>query len=768
MNGQSLSPKRITEIAGLICLALSLFLLLALLSYHPLDPSLRHYYGPENVSIHNLTGSVGSYVADTLLWFMGLGIIWLPAMLLVVALRYFRDPEFGIGPAVAAGTAGLIFATSSLFGLLVGDVTIYANPLDTGGLLGSATAKLLDAHLRLAGSLIILGLVLIVALMILFDFSVVSFAGKSAAAAGKAAKSGGSLFERLRAKFGAKQDEPPFEEKPAAPPAPVIEEVKRETLKEKLAKAEQTHFDFTSRVSGKFRLPPLNLLDRIERKDTRIKRDALIGNSRILEKKLADFGVEGKVVEVKPGPVITMYELEPAPGVKINKITNLSDDLALALRAPSIRIIAPIPGRGAIGIEIPNQEREPVRLRDILDHAAFKESPCRLPIALGEDIVGNPVITELIRMPHLLIAGTTGSGKSVSLNAMICSILFKAPPEEVKFIMIDPKRLELSGYEGIPHLLHPVVVDPKKASLVLRWAVEEMERRYRIISAVGVKSIEGYNRLQAGKKPLAESAPLPNAAGAGEAGSEEAADGDEAAAGGNPVRKAAEEAFRKVEPLPDRLPYIVIIIDELADLMMVAQRNVEESLTRLAQMARAAGIHLILATQRPSVDVITGIIKANFPTRISFKVSSKVDSRTILDQLGAEKLLGAGDMLFIPPGTSLLTRIHGAYVSDTEIDRIVDFVKKQGKPAYDQSITEYEPDEADAEKPDEEFDEKYDEAVALVTDLGQASISLVQRYLKIGYNRAAGIIERMEAEGVVGPADGAKPRKVLARKIPHG
>jgi S-DNA-T family DNA segregation ATPase FtsK/SpoIIIE len=755
------SQKRTSEIAGLGCLALALFLLLALLSYHPLDPSLRHYYGPENISIQNLTGSVGSYTADTLIWVAGLGIIWLPAMLLVVALRYFRDPEFRIGPAVTAGTAGLIFSTSGLFGLLVGKITIYASPLDTGGLLGTATATLLDTHLRLAGSLIILGLILVVALMILFDFSVVSFAGRSAAAAGRAARTGGSFLERIRRRFDRKE-EAPVESEQTSVSTPIIEEPKQQTLKEKLVKAEQTHFDFTTRVTGKFRLPPLNLLDRVERRDTRMKRDALIGNSRILEKKLADFGVEGKVVEVKPGPVITMYELEPAPGVKINKITNLSDDLALALRAPSIRIIAPIPGRGAIGIEIPNQEREPVRLRDILDHVAFRESPCRLPIALGEDIVGNPVITELIRMPHLLIAGTTGSGKSVSLNAMICSILFKAPPDEVKFIMIDPKRLELSGYEGIPHLLHPVVVDPKQASLVLRWAVEEMERRYRIISTVGVKSIEGYNRLKTGKKPAAAPQPPDD-----DSSDEETGDEIENPPGRENILPQAPSALPRDEPLPDRLPYIVIVIDELADLMMVAQRNVEESLTRLAQMARAAGIHLILATQRPSVDVITGIIKANFPTRISFKVSSKVDSRTILDQLGAEKLLGAGDMLFIPPGTSLLTRIHGAYVSDTEIDRIVDFVKKQGKPAYDPSIMEYEPDGTDGEKPDDEFDEKYDEAVALVTDLGQASISLVQRYMKIGYNRAARIIERMEAEGVVGPADGAKPRKVLARKIPH-
>ena len=761
MSEKTVLQRRAAEIAGVSCLALALFLLLALLSYHPLDPSLRHYYGPDSVSSRNLTGSVGSYIADTLIWVVGLGIIWLPAMLLVVALRYFREPQFRIGAAVATGTIGLVFATSGLFGLLIGNVQIYGSPLDTGGLLGIFMARLLDAHLSLAGSLIVLFLVMIIALMILFDFSLVTFTGRAAEAGRAALKAGRARIESRWEGIREKREAAVGPDKSAAPP--VIAETKREALKEKLQKAEQTHFDFVSRVNGKFKLPPLTLLDRVERKDTRIKRENLIANSRTLEKKLSDFGVDGKVVEVKPGPVITMYELEPAPGVKINKITNLSDDLALALRAPSIRIIAPIPGKGAIGIEIPNQEREPVRLRDVLDHATFRESPCRLPIALGEDIVGAPVIADLIRMPHLLIAGTTGSGKSVSLNAMICSILFKAPPDEVKFLMIDPKRLELSGYEGIPHLLHPVVVDPKKASLVLRWAVEEMERRYRIIGAVGVKSIEAFNQLRQGHPVGPETAAPTVDSGIGEEPA--AAAGDDAMLAASRV-KAAAASPGEIGELPDRLPYIVIIIDELADLMMVAQRNVEESLTRLAQMARAAGIHLILATQRPSVDVITGIIKANFPTRISFQVSSKVDSRTILDQLGAEKLLGAGDMLFVPPGVSRLVRIHGAYVSDTEIDRIVDFVKKQGQPAYDESIAEFEPDSAE-EKPDEEFDEKYDQAVELVTDLGQASISLVQRYMKIGYNRAARIIERMEAEGVVGPSDGAKPRKVLARKIPH-
>ena len=373
-----------------------------------------------------------------------------------------------------------------------------------------------------------------------------------------------------------------------------------------------------------------------------------------------------------------------------------------------------------------------------------------LTIALGVDFVGAPVIADLTKMPHLLIAGTTGSGKSVALNAMICSILFKAQPDDIKFLMVDPKRLELSSYEGIPHLMHPVVVDPKKASQVLRWTVEEMERRYKIISTLGVKSIDAYNEmiLTGAKGKTSQTTRT--------TGSENEPDTAEAVNVGQ-----SNPPIQHV-----RLPYIIVGIDELADLMMVAPRDVEESLTRLAQMARAAGIHLIIATQRPSVDVITGLIKANFPTRISFKVSSKIDSRTIIDQQGAEQLLGAGDMLFIPPGTSRLTRIHGAYLSDSEISRIVDFIKMQAQPTYDASIEKFEFESTQTQHDEDGYDEKYDEAVALVGELGQASISLVQRYMKIGYNRAARMIEQMEREGIVGPSDGAKPRKVLIRKLP--
>lgn len=713
------------EIPGVICLAIGIFLLLCLASYHPTDPSFTHFVA-ESVKTHNLIGYAGSYTADSLIRLLGLSAFLLPLVVLIVSAKYFLDRTFYVGTLSVAGFAGLILSTSGLFTAILAELQIYGVTLGTGGLLGALSSELLNNYFNQTGAYIILLLIFILSLMVMSNLSLVAL--------GRGLKEiVAALWASVMRLTSRHEESRRKNEQPQK--VPVIDETPALADKAKRKKTEQAHFDFIQ-TNGLFKLPPLTLLDQVERKDTRIKRESLIMNSRILEKKLADFGVEAKVLEVKPGPVITMYELEPAPGVKINKITNLTDDLALALRAPSIRIIAPIPGKAVIGIEIPNHERESVRLRDVLDNEAFLESPSKMPIALGEDIVGTPVITDLSRMPHLLIAGTTGSGKSVSLNAMICSILFKAPPDDVKFLMIDPKRLELSAYEGIPHLLHPVVVDPKKASQVLKWAVEEMERRYKVIVELGVKNIESFNKIIEKR----------------------------------PKEKIAPPADTGETVSPDRigltkLPYIIIVIDELADLMMVAQRNVEESLARLAQMARAAGIHLILATQRPSVDVITGVIKANFPTRISFQVSSKVDSRTILDQLGAEALLGSGDMLFMSPGTSKLARIHGPYVSDMEIERIVEFVKKQARPAYDESISEYQSDAAESGKPDEDYDEKYDEAVALVTELGQASISLVQRYLKIGYNRAARIIERMEAEGVVGPSDGVKPRKILTRKL---
>jgi len=498
-----------------------------------------------------------------------------------------------------------------------------------------------------------------------------------------------------------------------------------ETPSQEPAKPLQELFPFMT-VTGNFKLPPLDLLDKIPKSlDRQIQKESLRVNALRVEGKLRDFGVEGEVVEIVPGPVITMYEFKPAPGVKISKVAALADDLALNLRATNIRIVAPIPGKSAIGIEIPNNKRSLVTLKEILSSRLFLDSPYKITIALGMDIVGQPVITDLTKMPHLLVAGATGTGKSVSINAMINSILFKSSPEKVRFVMIDPKRIELLPYQDIPHLLHPVVNYPKEATKALRWAVDEMERRYTLLSLKGVKNIDTYNRKLKNEQSLIE----PH------------------------VNKERN----------DYLPYIIIIIDELADLMMVSSREVEESLTRLAQMARAAGIHMILATQRPSVDVLTGIIKANFPTRISFQVSSRVDSRTILDTMGAEHLLGDGDMLFLPPGVSKLTRIHGAYVSEEEVKRVTSFLKAQMKPDYDSSIAdeirvEEEPEEEEGDK-----DEKYQEAVDLVLQTGQASISFVQRKLRVGYNRAARMIEAMEKQGIVGPSDGSRPREILRK-----
>jgi len=735
--------KRVREIKGVVCLALAVFLLLCLFSYSPHDPSFTHFV-VDGQATHNLTGKFGSYVSDSLIRLMGFSVFLLPAALLVCAFQFFLRPAFEIIVTRVCGFLVFTLSLTGLFGaLLKNGVTLYGEKLKAGGLIGSGFVWFLLSYFNAAGTYIILIVILIISLYFVIDYSIVSVTGKFSQGIAALPARFKQRWAILLARFSKPKIEiktPPAAEAPE-PPA----------RKAKPRKVEQTHFDFTKMKSdGKFQLPPFTLLEEAPQKDTRVKRDLLVANSRILEKKLADFGVEAKVVEVLPGPVITMYELEPAAGVKINRITNLADDLALALMAPSIRILAPIPGKSVIGIEIPNSKRDSVFLKDVLDNDAFTKSSHRLPIAMGVDFVGTPVIADLVKMPHLLIAGTTGSGKSVALNAMICSILFKAQPDDIKFLMVDPKRLELSSYEGIPHLMHPVVVDPKKASQVLRWTVEEMERRYKIISMLNVKSIDAYNEMIiTGAKGKAAQMPR-------QAKLDVSAEAD--------AEQTAEQNQPPIQHV--KLPYIIVIIDELADLMMVAPRDVEESVTRLAQMARAAGIHLIIATQRPSVDVITGLIKANFPTRISFKVSSKIDSRTIIDQTGAEQLLGAGDMLFIPPGTSKLTRIHGAYVSDPEISRVVDYVKMQAQPTYDASIEKFELESAHAQSNEEGYDEKYDEAVALVGELGQASISLVQRYLKIGYNRAARMIEQMEREGIVGPSDGAKPRKVLIRKLP--
>ena len=505
--------------------------------------------------------------------------------------------------------------------------------------------------------------------------------------------------------------------------------------------------------SSNYQVPPLSLLKDVPFEtgiDTDKAHKDILASSAILEKKLADFGVQGRVVQVLPGPVITIFEYEPAPGIKVSRISALSDDLALAMRCVSLRILAPVPGKSVVGIEIPNLRRETIYFKDVMESDEFQGSDSKLTLAIGKDITGEPAVQDLAKTPHLLMAGSTGSGKSVGLNSMICSILLNATPDEVKMIMIDPKMLELSIYDGIPHLIAPVVTNPKKAAAALQWAVTEMESRYKMMAERGVRNISGFNDLA---EKLQKEYEI------------EFKKHEKANKGLKSVSEDNDEEEVLLPEPPAKLPYVVVLIDELADLMMVASKGVEESLTRLAQMARAAGIHLIVATQRPSVDVLTGIIKANFPTRMSYKVTSRVDSRTILDAMGADKLLGRGDMLFLPPGSSNLLRLHGVMVSDEEIERIVNFTKKQAKPLYEEDIFQVAEIEAKDQAEEEEYDEKYDEALAIVAKERQASISYIQRRLRIGYNRAARIIETMEREGVVGPSDGVKPREVYVSPI---
>jgi S-DNA-T family DNA segregation ATPase FtsK/SpoIIIE len=479
-----------------------------------------------------------------------------------------------------------------------------------------------------------------------------------------------------------------------------------------------------ARLMANFKLPESEMLA-VPAARPEVADAELMDRARQLAEKCSEFNVSGKVTRISPGPVVTTFEFKPDPGVKYSRITGLVDDLCLGLKAESVRIDR-IPGKSTVGIEVPNTTRETIRLREVIESKEFRDSSSKLTLALGKTIYGSNYVADLKKMPHLLIAGATGAGKSVALNSILISMLYKASPDEVKFILVDPKRLELGLYADLPHLLTPIVTDPKRASYSLKWAVSEMENRYKHLAAFGVRNIDQYNT--------------------------------DVCASFDPKRDADKD------DVPKPLPYIVVIIDELADLMMVSARDVEESITRLAQMARAVGIHLILATQRPSVDVITGLIKANFPSRISFRVSSKVDSRTIIDSNGAEGLLGQGDMLFLPPGTSRLVRVHGAYVDEKEVKRVCDFIRAQGQPAYDERVTMSEKEMEGSEVGELRRDEKYYEAVKIVVEMGRASTSVLQRRLRIGYGRAASIIDMMEHEGVIGPEEGAsKPRQVLVK-----
>ncbi len=689
----------------------AVFLLLCLVSYTlPILNSAS--YTPEA----NWCGSVGDLIARILMGTLGVSSFWFVVLLIFFSVQFFsRKSDFGRLPLICVGSVGILIGSSSLMGIMFPAVDDYVVILDhyypAGGYVGSGLATLLTTYLSGPGAILLLFLLLIFSLMMSVRFSPY-FMGK------KLVSAYGRIGETYRQKSTEKQKKEKAPSKPVVQPemlatVPNVNEPVR--LENGLDEDGDEDFHVKPVSSGEYRLPGIGLLDKVEQSEDEVELELYYEVSRKLEEKLADFGIAGKVEGISPGPIVTTYEFAPAPGIKITRIMSLADDLAMGLKAESVRIVGSIPGKAALGIEIPNPKREIVYIRDIIASEQFKNASSMLTIGLGKDVVGQSVIADLAKMPHLLIAGATGSGKSIGINAIICSILFKATPDEVRFLMIDPKRIELSGYENIPHLLHPVVVNPKMANRALQWAVHEMERRYILLEEKRVKSFASYN-------------------------------------------EAVEDE--------EKLPFIVIIVDELSDLMMVSSREVEESIARLAQMARAAGMHLILATQRPSVDVLTGLIKANFPTRISFKVFSKVDSRTILDMSGAEHLLGAGDSLFMPPGKAKMERIHGAYISEKETERVIAFLKEQGTAQYEESVIEaVEEQEGNGDFiSDDDYDEKYDDAVALVCETGQASISMVQRRLRVGYNRAARMIEIMEKEGIVGPSDGSKPREVLARK----
>lgn len=666
----------------------------------------------------NWCGEIGFFIAKGLLGFTGWGAFLLPALLLLSALLSFRIRfSWHRLPQLTAGLTGAII---SCCGLLASLVLVDSQFADTGGFLGKITFSVLAGGVGNIGTVLVLSLVFLVSLMLATRFSVYAFL-LFCGVFGKWLSS--ILFSGMQKAVQPRQKNERLSQRAAPPPVREVAEPQvlvtaavpefKEFVPSTPTKSAADEFAAKPVARGDWKLPPLSLLTKGGQVTEFLDKEVYYKLSQQLEQKLKNFGVSGKVIGISPGPVVTTYEYAPAPGVKINKIAGLADDLALGLKAQSVRVIGSVPGKAALGIEIPNDQRQIVYIRDLLAADEYRQNSHKLTIALGLDVVGNLALANLAKMPHLLIAGATGAGKSVGINTIIASILYNATPAEVRFLMVDPKRIELSGYEGIPHLLHPVVVDPKLASRALNWAVREMERRYRVLEEARVKSFDSYN-------------------------------------------ETAEE----------KLPYIVVIVDELADLMMVASKDVEAAIARLAQMARAAGIHMLLATQRPSVDVLTGLIKANFPTRISFKVSSKIDSRTILDASGAEHLLGAGDMLFLAPGTAALKRIHGAYISEKETAGIVTFWKNQGNTGYDETMMaeiEKENEKLSAEE-EGDFDDRYDEGVEVVTEAGQASISMIQRRLRIGYNRAARMIETMEREGIVGPADGAKPREVIARR----
>jgi len=769
--------RRLIVAAGAALGALGLAYVVALLSFHRTDPSLNN---ATDAAVLNLLGRPGAIVADLALQSLGLA-GFLPGIVIMVwGWRVLRHrPQGGWWVRLVLLPLAIIMTAIMLAALPL--------PADwplVGSLGGATGAMILDTLARISGaapaaiggagvavSLTLLFFVLGVPLMSYLRIGRRAHAGIERVSAllqgfyarlwGQSSDEAGARRAERSRQERAQRREPRLgdadeDEDVAIAPPPLERAVEKRagaTPVAKPAKAKpgkkasgQATLDLVP--DQRYALPPLDLLAKPPANAAvqKINDESLQKNARLLESVLDDFGVKGEIVQVRPGPVVTLYELEPAPGTKTSRVVGLADDVARSMSAVSVRI-AVVPGRSVIGIELPNRLRETVYLRELLTTETFERTAAKLALVLGKDIGGTPVIVDLARMPHLLIAGTTGSGKSVAINTMILSLIYRLPPDACKFIMIDPKMLELSVYDGIPHLLAPVVTDPRKAIVALKWTVREMEQRYRAMSKLGVRNIDGYNLRVAQAREN------------GETLTRKVQTGFDPETGG-PIYEE--------EPIPlDPLPLIVVVVDEMADLMLVAGKDIEAAIQRLAQMARAAGIHIIMATQRPSVDVITGTIKANFPTRVSFHVTSKIDSRTILGETGAEQLLGQGDMLYMANG-GRIARVHGPLVTDKEVESVVQFLKDQGEPTYVEDITREDDEpgpDLDAEEGGGSGDALYDEAVAIVCREGKASTSFIQRHLQIGYNRAARIIERMEKEGVVSTANRVGKREVLARNI---
>ena len=732
---------------------LGVYLTLVLYTYTPADSGWSH--AGMSARPHNWGGSAGAWLADLMLYVFGFSAWWFCIALLAsvwVSYRYLasrfllnkqQEKRHRFENAIrGSGFVLLVLGSSALEYMRMYSWKVQL-PRDPGGVLGETLGSFAQTSLGFNGATLILLMLFGLGFSLCFHVSWLAVAEKLGGAIEGAAQ---WLLQMYRAyqdrKIGevaiVKREEAVVKEREKfveAPPIQIVPQVVHVPKSERVEKEKQVSLFLDMPDTN---LPPLSLLDEPPVEQETVSVETLEYTSRLIEKKLGDFGVEVKVVAAYPGPVITRYEIEPATGVKGSQIVNLARDLSRALSLTSIRVVETIPGKNYMGLELPNPKRQIVRLSEIVGSKVYNDTASLLSVGLGKDIAGNPVVADLAKMPHLLVAGTTGSGKSVGINATILSLLYKADPNQVRLILIDPKMLELSIYEGIPHLLAPVVTDMRQAGHALNWAVNEMERRYKLMSKLGVRNLAGFNQKIADASKKSEKIP-------------------------NPFSLTPDAP----EPL-EKLPTIVIIIDELADLMMVVGKKVEELIARIAQKARAAGIHLILATQRPSVDVITGLIKANVPTRIAFQVSSKIDSRTILDQQGAEALLGMGDMLYLPPGTGFPVRVHGAFVSDEEVHRVVEHLRAQGEPNYIEGILEGGVAEGGElggiDGPAGEADPMYDQAVAIVLKHRRASISLVQRHLRIGYNRAARLLEQMEQSGLVSSMQSNGNREIL---VPH-